>query len=369
SSEPLALLADERNWIFQLGFAADGRTLVSTTEDGSALLWGLQPGLPTVALGSHEVQTAAFSGDGRRLVAGERRVIRIWDLSEGQALTVLEHSAEVINDALAWSADGSRVAAAEGRSIGLWDAESGKQIAMLLGHREHVRDLAFSRDGKTLASVGDDGTLRLWAAEGGEALASKAVAESPVTTLMFLPLGYLRAGEFDAQRTPVLASGGDDGRVRLWSAQAELLATLDGHQDAVVALASSNDGRLLASGGADTRALLWSLVDELPGKPRVLDGHSEAVFSLCFTVDDRLVTASAYDVLLWPAEGGDTPATPVPISEHRSTITALACAPRGDLVASAGRDGSIELWTIGDEPERYVDFTEAATVHQLYFGP
>jgi WD40 repeat protein len=56
----------------------------------------------------------------------------------------------------------------------------------------------------------------------------------------------------------LLASGGDDGTVRLWEAPSgQLLAILQGHNGAVWSVALAGDGQLLASGGVDGTVRLW----------------------------------------------------------------------------------------------------------------
>ena len=69
-----------------------------------------------------------------------------------------------------------------------------------------------------------------------------------------------------------LASGGEDGTVRIWdAATGQERAALTGHTGGVAAVAVAPDGSWLASGGADGTVRIW---DAATGQERAaLTGH------------------------------------------------------------------------------------------------
>lgn len=80
------------NAIGYAAFSDDGRTLVTTSVDGSARLWEARTGRLLHSLGNDGgiIANAAFSHDGRRLITGaENRVATLWDVATGKRLTVL----------------------------------------------------------------------------------------------------------------------------------------------------------------------------------------------------------------------------------------------------------------------------------------
>jgi len=77
---------------------------------------------------------------------------------------------------------------------------------------------------------------------------------------------------------------------------------LRGHEDAVLSVSFSPDGRLLASGSNDNTIRLWRVSD---GECiAILRGHEGSVYSVSFSPDGRLLASGSYDktIRLWSLE-------------------------------------------------------------------
>jgi WD40 repeat protein len=200
----------------------------------------------------------------------------------------------------------------------------------LRGGTEGVSCLAYSRDGLTLATGHDDGTVRLWDADTGMQRAVLTGHAARVRALAFAPHGRQ------------LASGGAAGEVKLWHLPANRLqTTLDGHDGPVTCLAYSLDGTTLVSCGADRTVRLWYA--EGGTFRRTLQGHADGVSCLAYCPDGRTVASASLDhtVKLWDVGFGSFWAT---LSGHSGGVTALAYSPDGELLVTGGHDGALRLW-------------------------
>ena len=74
----------------------------------------------------------------------------------------------------------------------VWDAVSGLELRQCIGHQASVRSVAFSPDGHRLASGSDDGTIRLWEAALGKLLAT--FLQRPEGWVSFTPEGRYKLG-------------------------------------------------------------------------------------------------------------------------------------------------------------------------------
>jgi WD40 repeat protein len=105
------------------------------------------------------------------------------------------------------------------------------------------------------------------------------------------------------------------------------------------------DGRL-ASGGQDGKIKLWP--KEGTGEPVVLSHGGGAVWSLAVLADGRLASGGKDGkdgkIKLWPKEGKGEPV----VLSLGSWVQSLAVLADGRL-ASGGTDGKIKLWLVNEE--------------------
>ena len=237
TGNPFSTLTGHTGSVNALAFTADGTRLASGSKDRSIRLWDVSTGAQHLTLTEHInsgkelvydtddgiilpsaefVNNLVFSPDGRTLAsASELGTIWLWELNTGNLLTtVVEHEAGVNERSVGWdekvglafspsgtllasggmdgqvmlsevsanptplifkerhgwrvkvlvfSPDGKHfVSGSRDNSIRLWDVETGTKFAVLSGHLGEVNVLAFSADGRTLISGSIDGTVLLW---------------------------------------------------------------------------------------------------------------------------------------------------------------------------------------------------------------
>ena len=150
--------------IVAVALSADGRRVVSGSNDGKLSVWDLDGQQQPRVLEGHRgpVGAVALSADGKRAVSGsDDGTLRVWDL-EGEQQPLVLKSCTAIVVQLALSADGKRaVSGSYEQTLRVWDLESQQQPGILEGHTDLVLEVAMSADGKRVVSFGDD-TLRVW---------------------------------------------------------------------------------------------------------------------------------------------------------------------------------------------------------------
>jgi WD40 repeat protein/serine/threonine protein kinase len=370
--------------VWSVVYSPDGKTLASAGDDGQIILWDVasQTALKTLGTFDTSVFALAFSPDGGRLASahGDNQ-IRIWDLGTGEvSQTLLGHTDWVFT--VAFSPDGKSLASG-GRdaAIMLWDLSTNSEITPLqtiTGHANWVLDVAYSPDGTVLASGGADNTLRLWDAQTGESLGQ------PITdhTDWVRSIAYSRDGSLMAtgsrddliiirdpatgQRLPDLpplkghseevyevafspdgvhlVSGDEIGKVLVWdiTQRQPLSHPLTGHQGWVYSLVYSPNGTRLFSASSDATALLW-------------DVQSEQVIQEPLTADAEILSAAfdgiqyAYAAASGKMTLGRLGETPIVVNVHEGIpLRAVALNPAGNVLASAGDDGLIQVWNASD---------------------
>ncbi|MFD7554633.1 helix-turn-helix domain-containing protein [Streptomyces sp. NPDC059835] len=243
----------------------------------------------------------------------------------------------------------------------LLSTQSQPFIARLGGHTGPVNAVAFAPDGRTLATAGADGTVRLRATAGHRTLAS-FTAPGRVRAVAFSPDG----------RT--LAATSTDGPARLWDvAGRRTAAVFPASTSGARAVAFAPDGRTLAVAGPDGTIRLWATTydgaDDAAGEAvgdragdaagdaaaggasgerravASLEGHTGRVNALAYAPDGRTLVSAGADrtVRLWdPVE-----ARPLAVlAGHTDEVLGAAFAPDGRTVASGGVDRTVRLWDV-----------------------
>jgi WD40 repeat protein/DNA-binding SARP family transcriptional activator len=337
----------KRDIVAEAAFSPDGRVLVAGTTRGALIFWNLASGARLGPVlhhprGQESRGNLAFAPDGATVytsVQGGKTIV--WDVTRRRRVRTIP-----LGGTLAVSRNGKTLALGQqDGSIILVDAGTGRRRRVLTGHSTIVTGLAFSPDGATLASASDDRTAILWNLATGKARETLRGHAGSITGVAFSPDGA------------TLYTSSLDDSVIAWDLTRTrgLARRLTGAAGPVVGVAfSRRDPNLLALAQHDGPVRLWDVARRVGfGKPLdVVGGSANAV---AFSPDGRTLAAAdadgtvvLFDVATHARVGRPLrpPHGPIPAPYQRRVISGIAFSPDGRLLATAGNDGSMVLWDL-----------------------
>lgn len=251
-------------------FLASHAGIMGSIPQATIRLWSIQDGTLLRTLPGQElaVEALAFSPNGKVLASdGARSAIRIWTTADGHLRSEFQGDPtpwDVFK--LAFSPDGQELTVADGSGVvQQWDLSKG---ALLHSYNDpyievggEPRSLDISRDGRIfVGSDSGDPTVYVWQV-GSDHISTKysghrsgvgVIALSPDSKWGASAGGYKITGSDDFV--------GKDNAIHVWQVDnAKDISVLDGFDGTVTGLAWSSDKQLLASGNDDGTVRLWEV--------------------------------------------------------------------------------------------------------------
>ena len=327
SGRVLRTLRGHESAVHSMVFSGDGERLATSGEYQHLKVWHTGRGQELLNL---NLNYAGFSDVGplwKRLASSRKGGVMILDMATGRELLPLRAERMQNIQSVAFSPDGKRVAAGNmDGQITIWNTESGQQLFASRGHSAWVTDLAFSPDSKLLASGSHDRTVKLWDTESGREMISFHGHTGWVASVAFSPNGVH------------LASGSWDNMVKVWEVQSgKELMTFRGHRSAVACVAFSPDGHRLLSGGFDNTLKVWNATtaqDRL-----VVRGATDWILGVAFAPDGkRLAYGGVNGVTICDVMRGQT------LSQLAGMAGVVAFSPDGKQLVSGTNTGTLKVW-------------------------
>jgi eukaryotic-like serine/threonine-protein kinase len=295
---------------------------------------------------SGEVDSVAFSPDGRLLVSGGRYgEVLLWDALTGQLirrLGQLRHGQQPTTaTSVLFHREKPLVAVAGGHStIQLFDLENDEESTLSWNNSHVDQSLAFDSEGRRLWTFNYHGRAHAW--------------ELTDTGLKdYAALDFSGACGKDSSVTMMISNGKivaaacSDGRV--------VFLSLDSTTPKLTAFAGVPWYRafrlhpqtsLLAVG---TKSGAIKIVDSKTGATKCdLRGHRSGVYSLQFSPDSRWLVSGGYDETLrvWNLDSCTQFSA---LAGHDLPITNIAISPDGEHVVSASYDRTLRMWHMFEE--------------------
>jgi WD40 repeat protein len=160
-------LADHKDRVLGVAFSPDGKRLVSCGVDQTLIVWDAEKGaklLPGRLKGHGAMVTCvAFHPSGDWIVSGgDDQTVRVWDAATGVEVQKLV-SREMLNvTCVGFSRDGKRMISGDGKHLRVWTTDTWQEVLTIATHANRVSAAAFSPDGRRLASGCWDHALRLF---------------------------------------------------------------------------------------------------------------------------------------------------------------------------------------------------------------
>jgi WD40 repeat protein len=228
----------------------------------------------------------------------------------------------------------------------LWNSKNGK-LQALEGHEGGVNAVSFSQDGHWLASAGDDRTVRMWnliVQDDNDPPACMLTLKHPRS-----PQGHkVQCVQFSPSGATI-ASGSEDGRVRLWDLQNGNLLRIfrvGSQRNSITCLSFSPDGHSIAFGGSDRTIR----IKHLHSDSRNMIEHNHCVNALAFSTDGKFFasgcrnepTIQLYDTTTANQNNFQYLGQ---LHGHTHSITSLKFLDSSRLI-SASEDSSVRIWNV-----------------------
>ncbi|XP_074054921.1 katanin p80 WD40 repeat-containing subunit B1 isoform X2 [Macrotis lagotis] len=207
------------------------------------------------------------------------------------------------------------------------------KLQEIVAHASNVSSLVLGKgSGRLLATGGDDCRVNLWSVNKPNCIMSLTGHTSPVESVRL--------------NTPeeLIVAGSQSGSIRVWDLEAaKILRTLMGHKANICSLDFHPYGEFVASGSQDTNIKLWDI--RRKGCVFRYKGHTQAVRCLRFSPDGKWLASAADDhsVKLWDLTAGKM------MSEflgHTGPVNVVEFHPNEYLLASGSADRTIRFWDL-----------------------
>ncbi|KAG6889411.1 hypothetical protein C0992_005333 [Termitomyces sp. T32_za158] len=268
-------------------------------------------------------------------------IFGLWEMPAFSNIHTLSISQEKISSvAISPSGEWLAFGAKKLGQLLVWEWQSESYVLKQQGHYYDMNTLSYAPDGQTIATGGDDGKVKVWSTHSGFCFVTFSEHSAPISAVSF------------AKHGSVLFSASLDGTVRAYDLiRYRNFRTFTSPTPVQFScLAVDPSGEVVAAGSTDSfEVFLWSVQT---GKLLdVLAGHEGPVCSLAFSPSgaNQLVSGS-WDktVRIWSVFNRSRAVEPLSLT---SDVLAIALRPDGKEVAVSTLDGQVTFFDIQESKQ------------------